>query len=438
MSKKKTSKKKKNAKAEAAAKDATFETVEEEPEPPQDLGEESTEPEPARSEPAMQDETTGAVAQKRGGGFIAWLALIAAILALVASGFDFVRDRSAAGDSLDNDAAIASVNSSLRALQESVASVQENVTALSDRSYQADGAIDALTQNLRDRLQQLESLHGRMSTVEGSVASLQGISTGARDAWLLAEAEYYMQIANAQLQLAGNPQLASLALGLADERILQMANPALTEVRRALSNELRALELMEKPDTAGVTLTLASLAGVVDSLPLKQEITLREDDETEINPELSGTDRALASLKGAFDGMFSVRRTDEVLKPLIAPEAQYFLRANLALQLQAARLAILRGEEDIFQRSLDDAAAWITEYYDTDSAAVQSALQTIANIRDSVFSVAIPDISESLRLLRQFNALADAAATPVVEPNVEPNDQQADETVGEPAVEPPQ
>ncbi len=436
MSKKKTTRKKKGAETDIAAKDATFETVEEEPVPPETAVEESPDPEPdaVSSEPAEQAETSEALPQKSGGGFVAWLALIAAILALVAFGYDFIGDRRAADYSQEDEAALAAVNLSVRALEESISSLQQNVTALTEQRYFYEGKLEELTQSLADRLQQIESLGGRLSTVEGGVASLHGISTGARDAWLLAEAEYYMQIANAQLQLAGNPQLASLALGLADERILQMANPALTDVRRALSDELRALEVMEKPDTAGVTLTLASLAGVVDSLPLRQEIVLAKDDEAAVDPELTGTDRALASLKSALDSVVSVRRTDETLKPLIAPEAQYFLRANLALQLQAATLAILRGEESIFQKSLDDAAAWITEYYDTDSTPVQSALQTIAEIRDSVFSVAVPDISESLRLLRQFNALADAAATPVVEPVVE----QVDDPVDEQAIEPAQ
>lgn len=438
MSKKKSSKKKKDPKAEAAAEDATFESVEDQPAQPEIAEEEIPAAEPLSAEPDEPAGPQSEAPRRTGGGFVAWLALVAAILALVAFAWDFIGDRRAAGDSLEDDAAIASVNSSVRALQDSIDALQQNVTALSDRAYQSDGAIDAITQNLAERRQQIESLHGRISTIEGSVASLQGISTGAKDAWLLAEAEYYMQIANAQLQLAGNPQLASLALGLADERILQLANPALTDVRRALSNELRALEVMDKPDTAGVTLTLASLAGVVDSLPLKQEIALREDDETAVDPELTGTDRALASLKSALDSVVSVRRTEEALKPLIAPEAQYFLRANLALQLQAARLAILRGEESIFQKSLDDAATWIREYYDTESIPVQSALQTIADIRDSVFSVSVPDISESLRLLRQFNTLADAAAAPGVGPVVEPIVEQVDEPVDEQVIEPPQ
>ena len=108
-----------------------------------------------------------------------------------------------------------------------------------------------------------------MTNLERSVASLQGVSMDARNTYLVAEAEYYLQIANAQLQLAGNPYLASLALDQADDRLLQVGDPALTDVRRAIADEAAALEIMEQPDVAGLSLTLASLARVVESLPLR-------------------------------------------------------------------------------------------------------------------------------------------------------------------------
>lgn len=424
MSKKKTTSKKKTGQAKATTEDATFEGVLDQPVGSKSVGEESSGMESASPEPSIQVTTPEATPQKKSGGLVAWLALVAAVLALAAFGVDFFGDGGAAGDSREDAAAIkqqvAAITSSVRAMRDSVASLEQNLTAMSAQLAARDSEIAAIERRFGDRLGQIESLPGRVSAIEGSVSSLQGISTGARIAWLLAEAEYYMQIANAQLQLAGSPRLASLALGLADERLLQLANPALTDVRRALANELRALGAMNEPDTEGVTLTLASLAAVVDSLPLRQEIALPGDDRAVVDPELTGTERALASLRSAFEGIVSVRRADETLKPLIAPEAQYFLRANLALQLQAARLAMLRGEETIFQQSLDDAAAWLTEYYDAGSNPVQSALQTITDIRGSVFSVAAPDISESLRLLRQFNALANVVAAPVVEPADEP------------------
>jgi len=226
---------------------------------------------------------------------------------------------------------------------------------------------------------------------------------------LLAEAEYYMQIANAQLQLAGNPHLATLALGMADERIVQLADPALTEVRRALADELAALDIMDKPDIEGVTLTLASLARVVNSLPLQQIGKSDADDDADIDPELSGVSRAWASVKGAVSGLVKVTGPEETAAPLVTPEAVYFLRTNLTLQLQTARLALLRGEQAVFQQSLDDAAAWLELYFDVESAQVASALQTIAEIRDGLFAVTPPDISQSLRLLRQFKTITEPA-----------------------------
>jgi uroporphyrin-3 C-methyltransferase len=350
-------------------------------------------------------------------GVVAWLALALSIGALTGAGY-LVFDHWRTSKSVqDSDAALAQLNRTLNATQDSLTNLEQRLSNLAARDMASVGELQSLERRLNERLQDFESLPGRVGNLEDSISSLQGISTGVRDAWLLAEAEYYMQIANAQLQLAGNPHLAGLALSYADDRLLQLADPALTEIRRALSDELRSIEVMERPDIEGVTLMLASLASVVDSLPLRQEVDVSDEETDEIDPDLSGFDRALASLKRTVGEVVTVRRTDEAIEPLAAPDAVYFLRANLALQLQAARLALLRNEREIFEQSLDDASTWLARYYDTESAPVQSTLATIAEIRDGLFSVSPPDISESLRLLRQHVTLSGSATPPVAEPD---------------------
>ncbi len=369
-------------------------------------------------EPRLEMPPPAAEYQRRAStGFVAWLALALSVSALTGTGY-LVFDNWRTGKAVQNgDAALARLNGTLSATRDSLNNLEQRLGSLAARDMASVGELQSLERRLNARLQDFDSLPGRVGNLEGSISSLQGISTGVRDAWLLAEAEYYMQIANAQLQLAGNPHLASLALSFADDRLLQLADPALTEVRRALSDELRLIEVMERPDIEGVTLTLASLAGVVDSLPLRQEINVSDEEMDEVDPNLSGIDRALASLKRAVGGLVSVRRTDEAIEPLAAPDAVYFLRANLALQLQAARLALLRNEKEIFEQSLDDASAWLARYYNTESAPVQSTLATIAEIRSGLFSVSPPDISGSLRLLRQHVTLSGPATSPTIEPD---------------------
>ena len=348
----------------------------------------------------------------RKGGGVAWLALLLALIALASGGYLVVEDwrqgRLADASSSSLSSAIAQLESRVDASAETLANLDRNLGELAAANGETVAELDALQQDLGNRLNLLDSLAPRLSTVENSLASLQGISTGARDTWLVAEAEYYMQIANAQLQLAGNPDLAALALGMADERVAQLADPALTEVRRTIADELAALEVMDKPDIEGVTLTLASLARVVGSLPLRHGDADDSEEEPAQAPS-SGMERAWNSVKDAVSGLIKVTPPDQASLPLVPPEAAYFLRTNLALQLQSARLSLLRGEQAVFEQSLDDASAWLTDYFDTDSAQVSGALQTISEIRGGFFSVTAPDISVSLRLLRQYKTLAETS-----------------------------
>ncbi len=259
---------------------------------------------------------------------LVWPALLISLLALAASGYMLVEARRAqqlaarSSDSLDLlENRVAALHQSLSVLDRSVAELVESDTSISSQ-------VESLRHDFNERASLLDTLPGRLSNLEKSVASITGASTGTRDTWLLGEAEYYMQIANAQLQLAGNPHLAALALGMADDRIAQMANPALTTVRRAIANELAALEIMSKPDVEGITLMLASLARVVGSLPLKSDAADSTSGADAVDAELSGAARAWASIKGAFSGLVKVTSPDETDAILISPNADRLIRSN--------------------------------------------------------------------------------------------------------------
>ena len=343
--------------------------------------------------------------RERSGNSVAWLAFLFAIISLAAAGYTSWHNWQDARDTSADDN-VARLDGRLTTTTQSLADLETRVAGLGGRDPAIDAELNAIRQEIDERLRLLGSLPARISSLEGSVASLAGVSEGARDAWILAESEYYMQIANAQLQLANNPHLASLALKMADERIVQLANPALTDIRRAISDELAALDVMEKPDIEGATLTLASLARVVESLPLAGT---SEEGAGEVDPELSGTGRAGAAVKNAMSGLVTVTPADQTKLVQLSPDGESFLRSNIALQLQSARLALLRGEQAIFEQTLEDTSELLNDYFDVNSSQVISAQNTIAEIRGHVFTTAVPDISESLRLLRQFRTLNETA-----------------------------
>ena len=77
--------------------------------------------------------------------------------------------------------------------------------------------------------------------------------------------------------------------------------------------------------------------------------------------------------------------------------------------MQSARLALLRGEQAVFEQSLDDTSALLAEHFDADSAQVASTRETLSEVRGNVVTTAAPDISQSLRLLRQYRTLAESS-----------------------------
>ncbi|MEX0975754.1 MAG: uroporphyrinogen-III C-methyltransferase [Woeseia sp.] len=357
---------------------------------------------------AAGDPATSPRTRSYAASIVAALALILALAAALGVAWLTWQGLSQGTEQAATNTTLTSLAGNLDEARQSLDDLQQEVADLDESDRDVDRELASLTEQVDGLNEDLESLPARVADLETTMASLQGISTGARENWWLAEAEYYMQIANAQLQLAGNPLLAAEALRFSDERVRQLGNPALTGVRRALSAELQALDAMVKPDVEGITMRLASLTDAISSLPIEENVAQDATGMPAIDPDAGPLDRTWASLKAAFGDVVSVRRSDEAVQPLLSPDARYFLRANLALQMQAARLALLRGEQSVFAQSLIDAEDWLREYYDRDSAAVQSALATIADIRDRYTTTDLPDISESLRLLRQYRARAGA------------------------------
>lgn len=345
----------------------------------------------------------------RSSAGVAWLALFLALLAVAAAAWFAIDDWRQRREAEHSAESIADLGSRIASSGESVESLEARIGDLANDDAQMAQELASLEQQLADRKQLLDSLLPRLGNLESDVSALQGASAGARTAWLVAEAEHYLQIANAELQLASDPDLATLALKTADDRLAQLADPSMIDVRQAIADELAALDAMEKPDIEGVTLTLASLSHVVETLPLKAVAAGEAAEDTTTEPDAGPFSRAWASVKRAASGLVRISGPGEGEMPLLTPDAEYFLRTNLALKLEVARLALLRGEQAVFRQSLDDANAWLDQYFESGDKQVASAVETITEIRDSVKLSTPPDISESLRLLRLHRVASEPA-----------------------------
>ncbi len=339
----------------------------------------------------MTDSDTKAekLAAKRSSSVLSLFAVLLALLALIVAGW--VGWQQMLLQTLP--AQVSGEASQLRELTRRVDTLAEDtleqrVAALNIRS------------SLEAELSALKELPVRVGQLEGQVAAIPGINQQSRNDWLKTEALYYMRIANAQALLAGDGEVAASALRLADDKLRQTGDPAMTAVRAKLADEIAALEAMPVVDRAGISFRLQSIINLSNSWPLKAAAPERfEPAAAEVNAELGPWERFVATIKRVFLSIVSVKQTDVTPIAQLGAAEQGLVVESIKAELQVARLAFATGNTELFESTLTRAADQIALYFDAEANSVQSALATIAEIQNTEAPAALPDISGSLSLM---------------------------------------
>jgi uncharacterized protein HemX len=287
------------------------------------------------------------------------------------------------------------------AAADALARVRAEQRALQDGLQDARDDVDTLRQLNSSLGERLDVLPGRFAALEERLDTVQGGSFDARGNLLRSEAEYYLTVANSELTLTGDFETAVTALELADGRLAEIANPELAPVREAIAGELLALRSLRLPDIEGIVFGLGRLAGRADELPLRADLPLRlaseADEELEAEP---GFARLWLAVKRTLLDLVRVERRDEPVPQSLSAAERALSRRQLEVELELARIAALRGDEQAFSSGLEMAIMILQRDFDVSTADVEGALALLGDLRSFDIDPQRPDISGSLSLLR--------------------------------------
>lgn len=332
-------------------------------------------------------------------------ALVALGVSVAVAGYVWVEQRSGIGQR------VSELRENAGATSSELAALRARLDEVSNGRRLLDDDMDRLRERVTRETESLGELPARVGQLEENIDRFVGAGDKVRAAWLLAESEHYMRIANAQLGLAGDVAVAQTALGLADDALGELNDPRLTPVRRLIAEELNGLKAVPRPDTEGIVLSLGSLSDSLDALPLKISASeaFRAQPEKPAAP-LTGFDRALAATRAALASLVSVRRVDDPVAPLLSEAEETVLIRSLDLELQLAQLAIMRGDAGMYRRSVEAAGNRLREHFDLTSAEVQAALESLTDLSAARLPEELPDISGSLDALLRLSTPAQPAA----------------------------
>ena len=277
------------------------------------------------------------------------------------------------------------------ALQQSHTSLTENTRLLDER----------LTRNN-------EQLAGLLRTVN-DLYRLRNNDLG----WQLEELKYLLLIASHRLALARDVDTALAILQSVDVRLSEIVDPALIPAREQLIADINRLQAALRTDYTGLVLVLSELADRADQLPLNLGGAGMQAASAP-DPGPAGTDNRwqlfARTLWRELKTLVVISRTDKNTAALLAPEERFFLYQNLRLQLEMARLALLVGDVDQFDRSIKACTDWLNEFFDTGDQRVSDALASLQRVGSVNLQETVPSITATLRAFDEY--LAGQSVTP--------------------------
>lgn len=280
--------------------------------------------------------------------------------------------------------------------------IQDQAAAISQmRQLLADQRADqrASRDQLAMRLEQLQT------RLEAQQERLSALATSDRSDWQLAEAEYFLQLANQRLLLGGDPRTALEQLVAADDIIRHVQDSGLLPARAALAKDIAALKALELVDTEGLYLALEAVAEQAHQLHLIEPVTVQEQEPVQPDTSASLGERLQYGLNAALrklDDLVQIRRRDEPYKPLLAPQYEAALQQNIKLAFEQAQVALLLSNQKLYEHSLNKARESLLTYYTVDEHATQIVAQAIAELAAKQVAMKLPDISQSRRELKAY------------------------------------
>lgn len=268
----------------------------------------------------------------------------------------------------------------------------------------AEGARRDLARRLeeleRSQAQQRERADALADRLAEQSQLVSDLSVDDRESWQIAEVQYLLRLANQRLIMTGDTLSAEALLRSADTILRELDSPELTPLRAAVADDLAAVRAVPRLDTQGLYLRLDALIGQTDELVLFELPERDSPEPIEVSDDWrerlsQGYDAAVEKLSEYI----VVSRRDVPIETLMDPQYEGLVRQNMRMLLEQAQVAMLSGNQELYEQSLERARGWVTQFFKDDEEAATAMAAELAELGREQVAVTLPDLSASLSAL---------------------------------------
>lgn len=326
-----------------------------------------------------------------------WLGIVALILVLAvggAGGYAYWR-----------------LESRLTGTQEAISGAETGRSQIRSDLSRLENELEGLGQRQEEATDRTAEHATRLDTLQEAINELRQRIEGGPTYWRMERIEGLLLAANRVARLEGDPEAARVALEEADTLLQELKDPAWLSAREAIQDAMTRLEQAPAPDIPGIVLRLGSLEETALTMPIDRRDRAQVEGPTGDKPASGGEDtgslwQRIRSGAGAFwkdlKGLVRLRRTTEEVQPLLPPDQAVYLRHNLVLTLQSAKVAALRGRGQVYEDALAKARDWTGRFFDPESDDVAAMASALEELQARPVETEVPELNQPLEAFRRI------------------------------------
>lgn len=346
----------------------------------------------AKSDKSRASKTPTVKENKPGNGIAIFALLIALIAAGGVGGLFYWQQQQAQQNNLRIEQKLTTQLEGK--LQSQASSLQKTLQAYEQQTQQVlNNMASSIHEASVERIAQLEQAVERLGQNQPSD-------------WLIHEAEYLVRVASRTLWLEKDTRAAISLLTDADNRLKDLNSPEYLPTRQLIHQDIEQLKLLPVVDNESIMLKLMALSHQVDDLVISEaHIEIEEEaiEDAVLSENASDWQENLQKTLSNFAKQFlTISRREGSVEPLLLPKHQENLRQNLKLKLQVALWALSEEKFELYESSLKDVQAWLSEYFDMENAFNQGFSEAISTAANERVEVSYPTKLKSLKALRDI------------------------------------
>ena len=283
----------------------------------------------------------------------------------------------------------------------------ESQAALQNTQFQQSQSI---TNDFKTKVEQLNlqliDLQNKNKLYSSDVQSLQRsfAETNVRhpNDWILSEVEYLINLSSRKLWLEHDLMSTIALLKAADQRVIEMRDPSLNPLRRALLEDINMLGGLPEYDVDSAVLKLSSLERRIDKLLVTglEVPAIEEKKNDQLSEDVGDWKANLNKSWHAFiESFIVISHRDVSVEALLSPEQAWYLKENLRNNLTKAEFAIYREQQVVYDLALQNALKLVEEYFDMTDRGNQYFHSQIVELSQQKIMFNYPDQFKSAPLL---------------------------------------